>query len=64
VVFDNSKVKAAVPDFKCEVNWSEGLRRVLDWFERKPQFKTVDAEFNALCDRIIAGYERAFPPRS
>lgn len=64
VVFDNSKIKAAVPDFKCEVPWAEGLRRVLDWFERHPQFQTIDGDFNALCDRIIGAYEPAFPPRS
>ena len=61
VVFDNTKIKEAVPGFRCEVLWSEGLRRVLDWFEQHPQFKTVDAEFDALCDRIVAAYERAFP---
>jgi nucleoside-diphosphate-sugar epimerase len=61
VVFDNSRIKSLVPDYHCEVNWAEGLRRVLAWYDAHPQFKTVDAEFDALCDRIIAGYQRAFP---
>lgn len=61
VVFDNSKIKRFVPDFKCEVLWAEGLRRALAWHEADPARMTIDAEMNALWDRIIAGYERALP---
>lgn len=61
VVFDNSKIKRFVPDFNCEVDWAEGLRRSLAWFEVHPQFQTIDAESNRLWDKIIAGYEKAFP---
>ncbi len=59
VVFDNGKIKKFVPDFKCEVNWAEGLRRSLAWFEAHPQFQTVDGDANALWDKIIAAYEKA-----
>lgn len=61
VVFDNRKIKRFVPDFACEVNWAEGLRRALTWFESHPQFQTIDSESNQLWDKIIAGYEKAFP---
>jgi hypothetical protein len=61
VVFDNSKIKRFVPDFNCEVNWAEGLRRSLVWFEAHPEFQTIDHEENAKWDRIIAAYERAYP---
>ena len=61
VVFDNSKIKRFVPDFNCEVNWAEGLRRSLTWFEAHPEFQTVDHEENAKWDRIIEAYSRAFP---
>jgi nucleoside-diphosphate-sugar epimerase len=61
VVFDNSKIKRFVPDFNCEVNWAEGLRRSLAWFEARPEFQTIDHEENAKWDRIITAYERAFP---
>ena len=36
VVFDNSKIKHFVPDYACEVNWAEGVRRSLAWFEAHP----------------------------
>jgi nucleoside-diphosphate-sugar epimerase len=61
VVFDNGKIKRFVPDFNCEVDWAEGLRRGLAWFESHPQFQTIDIESNRLWDKIISGYEKAFP---
>jgi nucleoside-diphosphate-sugar epimerase len=61
VVFDNSKIKRFVPDFNCEVNWAEGLRRSLAWFEAHPEFQTIDHEENEKWDRIIQAYLRAFP---
>jgi len=61
VVFDNSKIKRFVPDFVCEVNWADGLRRSLAWFESHPRFKTIDHELSSIMDGIIADYERVFP---
>jgi hypothetical protein len=60
-VFDNSKIKRFVPDYVCEVNWAEGVRRSLAWFDRHPEYQTVDHEMNLVWDRIIAAYERALP---
>ena len=61
VVFDNSKIKKFVPDFKCDVRWAEGLRKAIAWHEAHPQFQTVDQEMNALFDKILVSYERAYP---
>lgn len=64
VVFDNSKIKRFVPDYSCEVNWAEGVRRCLAWFEAHPEFQTIDHEMNAVWDHIIASYERALPQQN
>jgi nucleoside-diphosphate-sugar epimerase len=64
VVFDNSKIKRLVPEFSCEVTWAEGVRRSLAWFRAHPEFQTIDHEMNAIWDRIIAAYSRAFPPQN
>ncbi len=61
VVFDNSKIKRFVPDYHCDVNWAEGVRRAIEWHEAHPEFQTVDADANALWDGIIAEYEKVFP---
>ena len=59
-VFDNSKIKRFVPDYSCEVDWANGVRRSLEWFEAHPEFQTIDAELNSIWDRIISSYERVF----
>jgi nucleoside-diphosphate-sugar epimerase len=61
VVFDNGKIKRFVPEYSCEIDWAEGVRRSLAWFEAHPEFQTIDGAMNAVWDRIIAAYERAFP---
>ena len=61
VVFDNSKIKRFVPDFHCEVDWAEGSRRSLAWFESHPEFQTINHEVNAVWDKIISAYEKALP---
>lgn len=60
VVFDNSKIKRFVPDFHCEVKWSEGVRRSLAWFEANPQHQSIDAAANNLWDKIIQTYQKVF----
>lgn len=60
VVFDNSKIKGFIPDFQCEVTWSEGLRRSLAWFENHPEYQTIDRELNSIWDALIGAYGRAF----
>jgi nucleoside-diphosphate-sugar epimerase len=60
VVFDNSKIKRFVPDFACKVNWSEGLRRALTWFETHPEYQTIDEELDSTFDNLIDVYKRVF----
>lgn len=61
VVFDNSKIRRFVPDFTCEVDWAQGVRRSLAWFESHPEYQTLDHPFNAALDELVDAYERAFP---
>ena len=59
-VFDNTKIKSLVPDFTCEISWSEGVRRSLAWHEQDPVRMSIDANMNATWDKIIAAYQRSF----
>jgi nucleoside-diphosphate-sugar epimerase len=61
VVFDNSKIKALVPDFVCDVPWSTGVRRAIDWFRADPARQKVDLETDRLWDTIIAAYGHKQP---
>jgi len=56
-VFDNTKIKTFVPDFKATIPFSEGVRKTLSWFDADPRRKIVRAETNEMMDRIIDAYE-------
>jgi len=62
LVFDNSKIKALVPDFHCSVPWSEGVRRSVAWFEADPVRQTIDEKLNIMIDELLSKYRKAFPP--
>ncbi len=54
VVFDNTKIKEFVPDFKCVIPFREGIRRTVAWFDADPSRRRVDPAVNAEMDRILA----------
>jgi nucleoside-diphosphate-sugar epimerase len=58
-VFDNSKLKRFVPGFEAAVPLAEGLARSLAWFDADPARKVVNAQRDALLDRIIGAYAAA-----
>jgi nucleoside-diphosphate-sugar epimerase len=59
-VFDNSKIKELVPDFRCTVPWSEGMRRALAWHAADPSRQTIDERLNNIWDKILLEYGNAF----
>ena len=59
VVFDNSKVKRAVPDFVCTVRADQGLRKTVRHMLATPALQQEDPEFDAWCDKVIAAMEKA-----
>ena len=59
VVFDNAKVKRAVPDFVCTVRADQGLRKTIRHMLATPELQAEDPEFDAWCDKVIAAMEKA-----
>jgi len=59
VVFDNSKVKALVPEFICTVPFALGVRQILGWFDANPERQIVDEGLDATFDRLIAAAGRS-----
>ena len=57
MIFDNSKIKQFVPEFKATIPFSEGIKRVLEWFEADPKRKIIDESINEGMDRIISLYK-------
>lgn len=54
VIFDNTKVKALVPDFVCTTPIALGFREAIAWFDAHPEQQIVSASVNATLDRLVA----------
>lgn len=59
VVFDNSKLKRAVPEFKPVISFAEGVRIALDYVLTHPECQKDDPEFDQWCDKVIDTLEKA-----
>jgi nucleoside-diphosphate-sugar epimerase len=54
VVFDTTKVTALVPEFRTTITFDEGARRILAHYDANPGAQRVDADRDALFDRVAA----------
>ncbi|GAA3403530.1 MULTISPECIES: NAD-dependent epimerase/dehydratase family protein [Pseudarthrobacter] len=54
VVFDNTKIKSLVPGYRATIPFADGARQIVQWFDANPQLQTVDQDYMALSDRLIA----------
>ena len=60
VVFDNTKLKRAVPDMRTNVRFDMGVRYALDYVLSHPEeCQKEDPEFDAWCDKVIEVIEQA-----
>jgi nucleoside-diphosphate-sugar epimerase len=55
-VFDNSKVKGLVPDFKCRKPFHVGIRESVAWLRAHPDQQNLKPEMDATIDRILAAW--------
>jgi nucleoside-diphosphate-sugar epimerase len=59
VIFDNTKVKRAVPGFAATVRFDQGVRRTLEYVLSHPECRKPDPDFDAWTDEVIDRYEKA-----
>jgi nucleoside-diphosphate-sugar epimerase len=55
MVFDNSKVKALVPEFTTTVTFSDGAAEMIEWYDAHPEKQVVDEKLDAAFDELAAG---------
>ncbi len=53
VVFDNSKIKSVVPDFKAEISHMDGTLRAVRYILDHPERQVEDPQFDAFCDHLV-----------
>jgi nucleoside-diphosphate-sugar epimerase len=61
-IFDNTKIKRAVPDFAATIPLAEGAREIVAWYGADPARQVIDEEVDRMTDRIIEAYRSAWPP--
>lgn len=59
VVFDNSKLKKAVPDFCATTRFDQGIRKTIENVLAHPELQEEDSEFDEWCDKVVAALEQA-----
>ncbi len=59
VIFDNSKLKRAVPDFAATTRFDQGIRKTVEYVLSHQECQHDDKEFDMWCDKVITALERA-----
>ena len=59
VLFDNSKVKRAVPAFVTRTLFAQGARECVEYIYSHPECQVPDPEFDDWCDRMLEAWDRA-----
>jgi len=59
VIFDNSKIKRIVPDYKATVRFDQGVRLSIQYLLSHPELQVPDPVFDSFCDRVIAAQQKA-----
>jgi nucleoside-diphosphate-sugar epimerase len=56
MVFDNTKLRAVVTDFVATIPFEQGAREMIAWHDQEASRRAVDADANALMDRLVAAH--------
>ena len=59
VVFDNSKLKRAVPGFCATVRFNQGVRKTIEYILEHPEYQKEDLDFDRWCDNVIEAMDEA-----
>ena len=52
MIFDNTKIKGLAPGFVATIPFERGAAEVIEWHDAAPARRTVDAELDAVMDRL------------
>jgi len=57
VIFDNTKIKSLVPDFKAVIPYREGCKDTVAWYQSNTDQQIIDPLVSARMDELIATYQ-------
>jgi nucleoside-diphosphate-sugar epimerase len=56
MVFDNSKLRTVVPDYRAVIPFEQGAREIVAWYDADPSRQQVDARLDAVMDKLVSTY--------
>jgi len=56
MIFDNSKIKKAVPEFDCTIKFAEGVKEIAGWYKSNPEYGKIDSKMDAVFDKLVEIY--------
>jgi nucleoside-diphosphate-sugar epimerase len=57
MVFDNSKLRSVVPGYRATIPFEQGAREIVAWHDADPTRRQVDAELDAVMDKLVESHE-------
>jgi len=57
VIFDNTKIKTFVPEFKAIIPFATGIKRTLKWLNENPDRKFINADKNEKIENVLNAYK-------
>jgi nucleoside-diphosphate-sugar epimerase len=56
MVFDNSKLRRVVPDYRAVIPFDQGAREIVGWYDEDPSRQQADPRIDAAMDKLIDAY--------
>jgi hypothetical protein len=53
-VFDNSKLKSIIPDYKQSISLEEGIKSTIEYYKQSHYLDGIDYVYDARVDRMLA----------
>jgi len=64
MIFDNSKIRRLVPEFRPTIPFWQGAKEIIAWYDADPARRVIDPAFDGLHERIIRAMESCQPDRA
>jgi len=59
-IFDNTKIKRFVPEFRCQKPFHLGVRESVHWLRAHPERQNLNPKIDEMCDQIIGAWHKTY----
>lgn len=57
MIFDNTKIKAAVPEFNAQIPFRQGAKEIVKWYAENTGPQRFDERINRIMEQIIQDFK-------